>query len=80
MKLGAIRDEPVSKLSVSANFLHALLAVVAGNAAYFLLVPYLPAGARHSIFQLDWGLVVDFWFCLVAFGAIKTVARWRTRE
>lgn len=68
----------MSKLSVSANFLHALAAVLAGNAAYFLLMPYLPPGARHSIFKLDWGLAVDFWFCLVIFGAIKTLVRWRT--
>ena len=69
----------MSKLSVSTNFLHALVAVLAGNAAYWLLMPYLPAGARHSLFQLDWGLVVDFWFCLVFFGAVKTIARWRRR-
>lgn len=67
----------MSKLSVSANFLQALVAVLAGNATYFLVMPYLPAGARHTVFQFDWGLVVDFWFCLVFFGAIKTVARWR---
>jgi len=62
---------------VYTNFLHALVAVLAGNAAYFLLSPYLPAGAHHRLFQLDWGLVVDFWFCLVVFGAIKTIAYWR---
>jgi hypothetical protein len=25
---------------------------------------------------MDVGWVVDFWFCLVAFGVIKTVAGW----
>ena len=70
----------MSKLSVSANFLHALAAVLAGNAAYFLLAPYHPPGARHNTFHYDWGLVVDFLFCLVAFGAIKKLAHWRTRE
>jgi hypothetical protein len=25
-------------------------------------------------FQIDLGLVVDFWFCLVVFGLIKTMA------
>lgn len=61
----------------SANFLHALIAVIAGNAAYLLLEKYLPAGARHVVFRLDWGMVVDFWFCLVAFGIVKMVANWR---
>ena len=56
-----------------ANFVQALIAVVAGNAAYFLLLPYLPAAARHVPLRLDIGLVVDFWFCLVAFGIVKTV-------
>jgi len=56
------------------NFLHALVAVIAGNAAYFLLMRYFPPRARHVPFQIDLGLVVDFWFCLVVFGAIKTIA------
>jgi hypothetical protein len=62
------------------NFLHALIAVLVGNALYFLLERYLPAGARHSPFRIDLGMVVDFWFCLVVFGVIKTVARERRRS
>jgi hypothetical protein len=61
----------------ATNFIHALAAVLAGNAAYFLLLRHLPPQARHVPFQIDLGLVVDFWFCLVAFGLIKTVAGWR---
>ncbi len=60
-----------------ANFIHALAAVLAGNAAYFLLVRYLPPRAHHQLFQLDLGLIVDFWFCLVVFGLIKMIAGWR---
>jgi hypothetical protein len=52
----------------AANFIHALVAVLVGNAAYFLLGRYLPPKARHVPFQIDLGLVVDFWLCLVAFG------------
>jgi hypothetical protein len=63
----------VSKSTVT-NFVHALIAVLAGNALYFLLVPYLPAGARHVPFRLDVGLIVDFWFCLAVFGVVKTIA------
>ena len=58
----------------ASNFMHALAAVLAGNAAYFLSMKYLPLRARHMPFQIDLGLVVDFWLCLVAFGLIKTVA------
>jgi hypothetical protein len=57
-----------------ANFVHALVAVLAGNAAYFLLVRYLPPRAHHAPFRIDLGLVVDFWFCLVALGVVKAVA------
>ena len=61
------------------NFLQALVAVLAGNAAYFLLMPHLPASARHAAFHIDLGLAIDFWFCLVALGVIKTVV-WRRRQ
>jgi len=57
------------------NFLDALFAVLAGNAIYFLLMPHLPAIARHSWFKEDWGLVVDFLFCTVIFVAVKLARR-----
>jgi hypothetical protein len=58
-----------------ANFVHALAAVLVGNAAYFLLVRYLPPWAHHSLFQIDLGMVVDFCICLVVLGLIKAIAR-----
>jgi hypothetical protein len=67
----------VSKRPVIANFLEALVAIILGNAVYFLLMPHLPAAARHHRFQVDLGTVVDFWFCLVAYGLVRTVRRWR---
>ena len=66
----------VSKTAV-ANFVHALIAVLAGNAIYFLVMPYLPLPARHVAPRLDLGLVVDFWICLVVLGIVKTMARRR---
>jgi hypothetical protein len=62
------------------NFLQALIAVLVGNAIYYLLMPYLPVRARHVAFRQDWGVVVDFWFCLVAFGLVKMVAGRRKRS
>ncbi len=62
------------------NFVQALIAVLAGNAIYFILIPYLPPGARHMPNHVDAGLAVDFWFCLVVFGVLKTVAGRRRRE
>ena len=57
-----------------ANFVHALIAVLAGNAAYFLLLPYLPQAARHAPFRTDLGLVVDAGLCLVALAVTKWVS------
>jgi hypothetical protein len=59
------------------NFVHALIAVLAGNAIYFLLMPHLPPAAQHAPFKTDLGLVVDFWFCLVVFGIVKTSIGWK---
>lgn len=67
----------MSKLSVRSNFLQALLAVLLGNILYFLLVPSLPPIARHRPMRIDLGMAVDFWFCLVAYGLIRTARRWR---
>lgn len=61
-----------------ANFLKSLVAVVVGNAIYFLLLmPLLPAAGRHGIARIDLGLAIDFWVCLVVFGLIELVARKR---
>ncbi|HEX6802792.1 MAG TPA: hypothetical protein VF133_03860 [Terriglobales bacterium] len=59
------------------NFVQSLVAVIAGNIVYFLVMPYLPAAAQHNpTMRLDLGVVVDFWFCLVFLGAIKTFTKW----
>ena len=57
------------------NFLDALVAVLAGNAIYFLLMPHLPTVARHRFFREDWGLLVDFAICTVIFVAVKYLRR-----
>ncbi|MGA6987392.1 MAG: hypothetical protein WBZ01_15165 [Terriglobales bacterium] len=57
------------------NFLDALAAVLAGNAIYYLLMPHLPAVARHRHFREDWGLLADFVICTVIFAAVKYARR-----
>lgn len=57
------------------NFLDALVAVLAGNALYYLLMPHLPKVARHALFKEDWGLVVDFAICTAIFAAVKYARR-----
>ena len=59
------------------NLLQALLAIVLGNVVYFVLSPSLPSIARHRAFHVDLGTFVDFWFCLVAYGLIRTARKWK---
>ena len=63
----------LAKRPMVRNFLEALLAVVAGNAIYFLLMPHLPPAARHAWLKEDWGLVVDFCICTAIFVAVKLI-------
>jgi hypothetical protein len=58
------------------NFLDALVAVLAGKAIYFLLMPHLPRVARHRLFREDLGLWVDFAICTVIFAAVKYTRRY----
>lgn len=68
----------MSNRRVLRNFVKSLIAVVVGNAIYFLLLmPNLPEGARHRPGRLDLGLIIDFWICLVLYGAIELYVRHR---
>ncbi|MBI3697765.1 MAG: hypothetical protein HY238_23405 [Acidobacteria bacterium] len=60
------------------RFWHSLLAVLLGNAVYFAVSPKLPYRAQHRPFELDWGLAVDFWLCLVFYGLLAGVKWFRS--
>lgn len=69
---------PAPRLNLWSNFWRSLVAILIGNAIYFLLIsPHLPARGQHSPFAIDWGLVVDFWVCLVVYGLIDLILRRR---
>ena len=68
----ALGKSPI-KSPMMKNLLDALVAVLACNATYFLLMPHLPAVARHALFKEDWGLLVDFAICAAIFVAVKYV-------
>jgi hypothetical protein len=78
-RTGPLQGAAVSKppAQAMANFLQVLLAVVLGNVAYFVLAPSFPPMARHRPFHFDLGMAIDFWFCLVAYGLIRTARRWK---
>jgi hypothetical protein len=71
------RGLTVSKAGMLVNVLQALLAVILGNVVYFVLLPSLPYAARHRPLRIDLGMLVDFWFCLVAYGLIRTARKWK---
>lgn len=52
--------------------------VLAGNALYFGIQSWLPEGAQHRPYQIDWGLAVDFWFCVAIYGL--TLLVWPKRR
>jgi len=54
-------------------FRQSLIAVLAGNAIYFCTERYLPSRAQHHIYQVDWGLAVDFWICLACYGLVRLI-------
>jgi hypothetical protein len=60
---------------VRQNIWKSLIAVLAGNAIYFLLLPSLPAPARHRPLHLDLGLLIDAWFCVAAYGILAMISR-----
>ena len=64
---------------VKRRLWHSLLSVVLGNAIYLLVEPSLPAAARHTTYRLDWGLVIDFWLCLVCYGLLAMLGPFRRR-
>jgi hypothetical protein len=77
ISLATRRRAAVSKPTVLVNFLQALLAIILGNVVYFALLPSMPPAARHRPFRLDLGTLVDFFFCVVAYGLIRTARKWR---
>ena len=55
------------------NFWRSLIAVLAGNSIYYLSYRYLPVRAQHHLYQIDWGLAVDFWMCLACYGIVRLI-------
>jgi hypothetical protein len=64
---------------MTRKWLKYLIAIILGNGLYFALNPYLPEAARHHIYKLDLGTLVDFWLCLVVYGLLELGAFLRKR-
>jgi hypothetical protein len=55
------------------SFWQSVIAVLAGNAIYFSVERFLLARAQHQLYQIDWGLAVDFCICLVCNGLVRMI-------
>ena len=64
---------PAAKRLFKRSFWQSLIAVLAGNAIYFSVERFLPPRAQHGIYQIDWGLAVDSWICLVCYGLLRLI-------
>jgi cytosine/uracil/thiamine/allantoin permease len=53
------------------SFWRALIAVLAGNAVYFILEPHLPPPLRHHLYQIDLGLAFDFVICAAFYALLR---------
>jgi hypothetical protein len=55
------------------SFWRALLAVLMGNLIYFSVQPYLPYDLQHHLYQIDWGLALDFIICVICYLLIRLI-------
>ncbi len=67
---------PPVRLPSLRRWMEYLAAILLGNAIYFYsLSPYLPRALRHRLFQVDWGVAVDFLVCLAVYGLVRLAER-----
>ena len=59
-------DEQNSSAQRRPDWKTSLLAVLAGNAAYYSVMPHLPHALQNNS-RFDLGLALDFVFCVVAY-------------
>ncbi|MDD5543771.1 MAG: hypothetical protein PHX83_11410 [Acidobacteriia bacterium] len=66
---GAARRNFVDSIALMrvliGKFTKIFVAVIGGNALYYIFEDNLPAVFRHRIFALDWGLLLDLWICIL---------------
>lgn len=60
-------------VKLKRSFWQSLIAVLAGNAIYLSVERYLPLRAQHQLYQVDWGLAVDFWICVGCYGLLRMI-------
>lgn len=65
-------DERNSSAQRRPDWKTSLLAVLAGNAAYYSLMPHLPRAFQNNA-RFDLGLGLDFVFCVIAYFVARAI-------
>ncbi|PYV93325.1 MAG: hypothetical protein DMG05_01905 [Acidobacteria bacterium] len=55
------------------------VSVVGGNAIYFSVQEFLPYPLRHRPFHLDWGIFTDLWICLLFWGFLDLLGKFKPK-
>jgi hypothetical protein len=58
---------------LNRSFWQSLIAVLAGNAIYYSIERFLPKRAQHQLYEIDWGLAVDAWICVVCYALVRLI-------
>jgi hypothetical protein len=58
---------------MKSDLRRSLVAILAGNVIYFGVERFLPARAQHQLYQVDFGLLVDFSMCAVCYWLIRLI-------
>jgi hypothetical protein len=64
--------QPKKKL-FNRTFWQSLIAVLVGNAIYYSVKRFLPPRGQHQLYQIDWGLAVDFWICVICYALVRMI-------
>jgi hypothetical protein len=66
------------------SWLKMLIPVVGGNILYYSFIHSFPDALQHQPFQLDWGLLADFWICLLGWGLYdlteRIISKWQRKH
>jgi hypothetical protein len=66
------QDDKSSSSERRPNWKTSLLAVLAGNVAYYSLHPFLPRALQHNS-KIDLGLGLDFVLCVIAYFLARAI-------
>jgi hypothetical protein len=68
-------DRPQGWFARTLPLAKMLLAILAGNVIYYLLMPHLSEFWQHKLFQIDAGLGLDFLFCAAMYALVRAIFR-----